>query len=176
MTQPAAASKVAAPFDSKQLRRMLGLFPTGVTIVTTRDAQGAPIGATVSSFNSVSLEPPLVLFSMSSRAYSNAAFAAAEYCTIHVLRHDQSELSNRFAKAGADKWQDLPIASGVGDVPQLPDTLATFECRIQARYPGGDHLIYLVEILKMHGNEGEPLVFFNGAYHRLASKDTAQHV
>ncbi|MDD2667949.1 flavin reductase family protein, partial [Zoogloea sp.] len=113
----------SAPFDGRLFRRVLGLFPTGVTIVTTWDADGRPVGATVSSFNTVSLDPPLVLFSLAKNMACCEAFAAGGPLAIHVLGDTQEDLSNRFARGGGDKWADLAYAAGQHGAPLIEGTL-----------------------------------------------------
>src|SRR4249919_2131388 len=106
--------------DAREFRGALGAFTTGVTIVTTRDDGGHDVGLTVNSFNSVSLEPPLVLWSLARNAASLPAFVAAEHFAVHILAADQEPLSNRFAQRGADKFAGLELARGEGGVPLLP--------------------------------------------------------
>lgn len=166
---PVAAHR--APFDGRLFRRVLGLFPTGVTIVTTWDADGQPVGATVSSFNSVSLDPPLVLFSLARNMACCEAFAAGGPLAIHVLGDAQEDLSNRFARGGADKWADLAYGAGEHGAPLLAGTLATFECRPYAQYPGGDHTIFVAEVKQLRFRDGSPLVFSAGGYRRLAEQE-----
>ncbi|WP_199915148.1 flavin reductase family protein [Parazoarcus communis] len=172
---PAAAPEPLAahhaPFDGRMFRKVLGLFPTGVTIVTTWDDQGRPVGATVSSFNTVSLDPPLVLFSLARNSACCEAFAAGGALAIHVLGHEQSELSSRFARGGGDKWVDLNYAPGELGAPLLDDTLASFECSLFAQYPGGDHIIFVAEVDNLRFRDGEPLVFCAGGYRKLVAKD-----
>lgn len=160
-----------APFDGRMFRQVLGLFPTGVTIVTTWDDQGRPVGATVSSFNSVSLDPPLVLFSLARNSACCKAFAAGGALAIHVLGHAQSALSSRFAGGGGDKWATLDYAPGELGAPLLDDYLASFECKLFAQYPGGDHIIFVAEVDNLRFRDGEPLVFHAGGYRVLAAKD-----
>ena len=169
-TAPAAAHR--APFDGRLFRRVLGLFPTGVTIVTTWDADGRPVGATVSSFNSVSLDPPLVLFSLARSMACCEAFAAGGPIAIHVLGDEQEALSNRFARGGADKWADLAYGAGEHGAPLIDGTLATFECRPYAQYPGGDHTIFVAEVQQLRFRDGDPLVFCAGGYRQLTEKET----
>ncbi len=161
----------SAPFDGRLFRRVLGLFPTGVTIVTTWDEAGRPVGATVSSFNSVSLDPPLVLFSLAKTMACCDAFAAGGPIAIHVLGAEQESLSNRFARGGADKWADLNFGARDHGAPLLEGALATFECRPYAQYPGGDHTIFVAEVERLRFRDGEPLVFCAGGYRQLAERE-----
>lgn len=162
---------LSAPFDARLFRRVLGLFPTGVTIVTTWDAEGRPVGATVSSFNSVSLTPPLVLFSLACDSAACEVFSGGGPLAIHVLGHEQEALSNRFARGGAEKWADLVYGTGELGSPLLEGALATFECVPYARYPGGDHTIFVCEVRGLRFRDGEPLIFSGGRYRALAAQE-----
>ena len=152
------------PFGLRALRRALGTFATGVTIVTARDADGRPVGMTANSFNSVSLEPPLVLWSVDRSARSAAAFRAATHFAVHVLEEGQADLSNRFARKGDDKFAGLDWREGEGGVPLLSGALAVFECRTQAVHEGGDHEIIVGEVDRFEAHDGDGLVFAAGGY------------
>jgi flavin reductase (DIM6/NTAB) family NADH-FMN oxidoreductase RutF len=154
-------------FDPREFRNALGSFATGVTIITTRDAEGAPVGITASSFNSVSLDPPLVLFSLARTARSLPAFAGAQHWAVHILRAEQEELCGRFARSGADKFAGLDFASGEGGAPLLGGCAARMQCRTAFRYEGGDHLIFVGEVLAFDRAEAPPLVFHAGRMRRL---------
>ena len=151
-----------------RLREALGNFVTGVTVVTTR--YGTELhGLTANSFTSVSLDPPLVLFSLSRTADCFDAFEQSDYFAINVLRSDQESLSNRFATKDIDKWSEVRWRPGHGDCPLLDGVIATFECRVTTRYEGGDHVIYVGEVLRFDQSpEGEPLAFFRGRYTGIA--------
>ncbi|MEQ8346539.1 MAG: flavin reductase family protein [Sneathiellaceae bacterium] len=158
----------AAPGDPRAFRGALGRFATGVTIVTASAPDGMPAGATVSSFNAVSLQPPLVLFSMGHGLRSLALFRQAPSFAIHVLDRAQAELARRFGRQepgerpGA-KWQNLAFDRGQGGAPILADALACFECRPHARHPAGDHDIFVVEVLRLAlRDDGDPLLFYAG--------------
>ncbi len=158
MTAPAAL----------RLREALGNFVTGVTVITTRNA-GELHGLTANSFSSVSLEPPLVLFSLSRTAECFAAFERAKSFAVNVLRSDQEALSSRFATKNVDKWTGVGRRAGHDGCPLLDDAIATFECRTTARHDGGDHVIYVGEVVAFaHRPEGEPLAFFRGRYTGVA--------
>lgn len=129
------------------------------------------MGATVSSFNTVSLDPPLVLFSLAKNMACCEAFAAGGPLAIHVLGDTQEDLSNRFARGGGDKWADLAYAAGQHGAPLIEGTLATFECRPYAQYPGGDHTIFVAEVSQLRFRDGEPLVFCAGGYRQLAERE-----
>lgn len=152
-------------FDLRDFRRALSQFPTGVTVITTNDKQGEPVGVTASSFNSVSIEPPLILWSIDKGAHSLAAFENAEYFAVNVLNRDQVDISNRFASRGEDKFKDINCHQGLGGAPLLTDYAAQFECKTWAVYEGGDHLILVGEVLDYRYNDNElPLVFARGSY------------
>jgi 3-hydroxy-9,10-secoandrosta-1,3,5(10)-triene-9,17-dione monooxygenase reductase component len=150
--------------DPKQFRQALGSFATGITIVTTRDAQGADVGMTANSFNSVSLEPPMILWSLAKSSYSLPAFMAAEHFAVHVLGADQENLSNQFAKRGADKFSGLTVTRGRNDIPLLGGCAARFECRTAFRYEGGDHVIFVGEVLDYQHLPRTPLLYHGGRY------------
>lgn len=155
--------------DPRALRSALGTFATGITIVTTRDAQGRDWGLTVNSFNSVSLEPPLVLWSLGKRNEATlTAFRDAGHFAVHVLAADQEALSNLFASPNADRFSAQEITRGAGDVPLLPGCLAVFQCRTATVHAGGDHEIFIGEVLDFSSREGAPLLYHGGRYARLA--------
>lgn len=149
---------------STALRQALGHFATGVTVMTTRTPGGEPIGVTVNSFNSVSLDPPLVLWSLARKAYSCPAFDREGHFAVHVLAADQHHLSTRFAQAGHDKFAGLTLAEGVAGVPLLADCAAVFQCQTVARHEGGDHVILLGKVLTYQCAERPPLLFHRGRY------------
>lgn len=151
-------------FDAKELRRVLGAFVTGVTVVTTIDVEGRSWGLTANSFSSVSLDPPLVLWSQSIRAPSHAAFAGAGRFAINILAEDQIELSNRFATSGIDKFGGVEVDAGQGGVPLLRGCSAWLECTVESMIPGGDHVIFVGEVRNFRRNERRPLVFGGGQY------------
>jgi flavin reductase (DIM6/NTAB) family NADH-FMN oxidoreductase RutF len=154
----------AVAFDPRELRRAFGSFVTGVTIVTAIDAHGHPVGLTANSFSSVSMDPPLVLWSQSLTAPSHAVFRHAERFAINILADDQAGLSDRFARGGTDKFSGVPMRQGLGGVPLIDGAAALLECTRFATYPGGDHAIFLgrVERFERHGRA--PLVFAAGGY------------
>lgn len=158
-------------FDLHTFRETLGLFVTGVTIITTRDEHGDPIGITANSFNSVSLDPPLILWSVGLKALSLKAFSDAEHFAVHILRDDQADLSQRFATSGSDKFHGLPIEPGLGRAPVLPDCAACLECSLFAKYPAGDHLLFIAKVERLSSDPGAmPLVYHGGRYAELSDK------
>lgn len=157
--------------DFKEFRFALGNFPTGVTIITSVTDDGELLGATANSFSSVSLDPPLVLFSLDRNAYSLDAYLRAGVFAVNVLSRDQQDISNRFAKTLEEKWDDVTYETWETGSPILPGTLASFDCRVWNTYDGGDHVIFVGEVLKMsRKTDGDPLVFFRGQYGALATR------
>ena len=151
-------------YDSRQLRNVLGTFTTGVTVVTTCDAQGKPHGVPANSFSSVSLEPPLVLWSQAHTSKSFAAFSEAEHFAVNILADDQIAISNHFAKSQDDKFTNIVFTEGLGRVPVLEGTVAHFECVKVAAHPAGDHVIYIGRVERVGHSGRRPLAFAHGRY------------
>lgn len=151
-------------FDSDRFRQALGTFTTGVTIITTVDAAGNDIGVTANSFNSVSLAPPMVLWSLARNSTNIATFLAARHFAVHVLASDQHALATRFSTRVADRFAGLRPARGADGIPLLDDCAARFECRTAFQYEGGDHVIFVGEVLNFEHWEREPLVFKRGRF------------
>jgi 3-hydroxy-9,10-secoandrosta-1,3,5(10)-triene-9,17-dione monooxygenase reductase component len=145
------------------LRRALGSFATGVTIVTARGSAG-DVGVTANSFSSVSLEPPMVLWSLNKSSASLAAFTDSGAFAVHVLAAHQQALSDRFASRTTDRFAGLAISRGYGGAPLLDDCAARFQCRLAFRYDGGDHDILVGEIVEFDHSNHPPLVFHGGRY------------
>ncbi len=164
MTVAAMDKSLPAVNDARAFRSALSAFTTGVTVVTTRDDTGRDVGLTVNSFNSVSLDPPLVLWSLARSSASLAAFVQAEHFAVHILAADQEPLSNRFAQRGADKFAGVEVLRGEGGVPLLPGCAARFRCRTAYRHQGGDHEIFVGEVIGFEAFERAPLVFHLGGY------------
>jgi flavin reductase (DIM6/NTAB) family NADH-FMN oxidoreductase RutF len=163
-----------AGFPAGMLREVLGLYPTGITVVTARDGAGGLYGVTVNSFSSVSLDPPLVLFSLSRRLHTLAVLLAARTFAIHILREDQRHVSARFATAAADKWEGVAYRAGATGCPVLECSLAVLECELYAQYDGGDHVIVLGRIAHIEQHtDSKPLVFFRGRYHTIGGEAPA---
>jgi flavin reductase (DIM6/NTAB) family NADH-FMN oxidoreductase RutF len=170
---PARAEERAVSFDQRRFRDALGAFPTGVAIITGLTAEGERVGMTVSSFNSVSLDPPLVLFSVGRRANSFAAWCAMPRYAVNILSQQQEELSNRFARSGPDKWAGVLCQDGATGLPVLPNALAVFECEAHARFDGGDHEIFVGRVVALRTSvhrQDLPLLFFGGRYRRLDTR------
>ena len=158
-------------FDAQALRNTLGRFATGVTIVTTVDAQGNRYGITANSYNSVSLDPPLVLWSLARMSRSLEAFANAPAFAIHILSANQEELARRFAARDvADKFAGLHLREGHGGVPLFDDCAAHLECVTENRFEGGDHVIFLGRVVNFERGDIEPLIFHDGRFTRVSPK------
>jgi flavin reductase (DIM6/NTAB) family NADH-FMN oxidoreductase RutF len=152
-------------FDSREFRNALGMFPTGVAVVTTRAGNGAFVGLTINSFSSLSLDPPLVLWSLNSRSPSAAAFERATHFAVNILCHDQVEISRRFASQVPNKFAELEVDAGLGDVPLIRGCSARIECRAHARHDGGDHLLFIGHVERFaYDREKRPLVYHGGRY------------
>lgn len=166
-----ALSDAALPaFDPAAFRRTLGRFATGVAVVAAEGADGALVGMTMSSFNSVSLDPPLVLFSVARSALSLPVLKSARAFGISVLAGHQQEVSNRFARPLTDKWTDVEIRRGAGGAPLIAGAAAHLECVPHAIHDGGDHEIFVARVLAhTAADEADPLIFFAGRYHALAA-------
>ena len=153
-------------FSTSEFRDALGMFATGVTIVTARDAQGSFIGLTANSFNSVSLAPPLVLWSLARSAGSMAAFSAGSHYAINILSADQQDLAKQFASRGGDKFSGVRFELGSGGAPLLEGAAATFECFNRSRYEEGDHVIFVGEVERCtHRAGASPLLFHGGKFY-----------
>ena len=151
--------------EPAEFKRALGCFATGITIVTAVGPRGEPVGFTANSFNSVSLDPPLVLFSLNRRAYSLRAFLSTHSFAVNVLREGQGALSERFAQALEDKWSGVDYETWDTGCPILSGTLAGFECKIRHTYHGGDHVIFVGEVTRLHHDpDGQPLLYHRGKY------------
>jgi flavin reductase (DIM6/NTAB) family NADH-FMN oxidoreductase RutF len=157
----------AAPptFSGDDFRAALAMFATGVTIVTARTASGAPVGLTANSFNSVSIEPPLILWSLSRQAGSMPAFARGSHYAINILAADQHALAVRFASKDVDRFEGVAFRPGSSGVPLLDGAAAVFECFNRSRYQEGDHVIFVGEVESCACREGvHPLLFHGGRY------------
>jgi len=153
-----------SPFDGRDLRRAFGNFATGVTIVTTLDAQGKPCGFTANSFTSVSIDPPLLLVSIARSAFGCEVFTAAKGFAVNILARDQRELSNRFAAAGTDKFAGLDWQGKEGGSPIIDGVVAWFDCSHHQQVDAGDHIILIGRVLDYAYNTHTPLGFCRGAY------------
>lgn len=159
-----SADELAAGFDIAHFRSALAQFATGVTIIMTRAPDGALHGLTVNSFNSVSLEPPLVLWSLATRARSMQAFNRASHYIVNVLAAHQLELALRFSSDAGDRFAALDYVDSASGLPILPGVAAWFECRARSRYLEGDHVILVGEVEHCHVNPSKPLGFHGGKF------------
>lgn len=154
--------------DAHEFRRVMGHFPTGVTVLTTRDGHELH-GMTANSITSVSLDPVLILVCLMKEARTAVAIQKAGCFAVNILREDQEDLSRRFATPGEDRFAGLEIEQGPDQLPLLPDCLAYLICRVKEIVPAGDHDVVIAEVehAEEHGNTGNPLVFHLGGYRRL---------
>lgn len=164
------------PLDIKGFRQALGTFTTGVTIVTARGKDGSAVGVTANSFNSVSLDPPMVLWSLARKSQSLPVFEEASHWAVHILAHDQGDLSARFARStsGAEKFDGVIYEDGHGAAPLLSGCTTRLECRTANIFDGGDHIILVGEVVKFEQSNTPPLVFQSGNY--AIATSTAQTV
>ena len=163
MTPPRKAQPPS--FSSQEFRTALGMFATGVTIVTARAPDGAPVGLTANSFNSVSLSPPLVLWSLARNAGSMPAFERGSHYAINILAADQHLLAERFAGKAIDRFEGVVFREGAGGAPILDGSAAVFECFNRSRYEEGDHVIFVGEVERCaHRPGAQPLIFHGGRY------------
>lgn len=154
-----------APTDTQQFRAALGLFATGVTIVTARGPDGTLVGLTANSFNSVSLSPPLVLWSLARSAGSMPVFSRGSHYAINILAADQKDLAQRFATRDIDRFAGVAWREGAGGAPVLDGAVAVFECANRSRYEEGDHVIFVGEVERCTSRPGaQPLIFHGGRY------------
>jgi flavin reductase (DIM6/NTAB) family NADH-FMN oxidoreductase RutF len=159
-------STSAEGFNARELRNALGTFATGVTIITTRSRDGKPHGITVNSFSSVSLNPPLVLWSSSLYAQSLPAFQEASHFVVNILAFDQIPLSNKFATQNDDKFVDVDHIVPESGAPVLIGAAAHFECRNEFRHYGGDHIIFIGHVERFAYTDRPTLLFCRGKYMR----------
>ena len=154
-------------FTQQEFRNALGGFATRITVITTLGKNGQKVGMTANSFNSVSLTPPLILWSIGKNTNCFEDFMAAEAFAVHVLAEDQQDLSNLFATTGIDRFADLECNEGLSGVPILPHYSVCFQCKMAKQYDGGDHIIMTGEVVQFDDNGLQPLVFYRGNYHNL---------
>ena len=160
-----------SPIDPRDFRNALGTYATGVTIITAAGPDGKPYGLTCNSFASVSLNPPLVLWSLVVYSSSLTVFQNASHFTVNVLGASQQALANRFAKSSDDKFTGVDWSPGLGDAPVLAESVANFQCRSVNRYYGGDHVIFLGAVEGYSYSRNEPLLFARGNYGRFLADD-----
>ena len=157
----------SASIDPRDFRNALGTYATGVTIITAAAADGRPYGLTCKSFASVSLNPPLVLWSLGTFSQGLGIFQDASHFAVHVLGASQQALANKFAKSAENKFEGISWTPGLGNAPLLDDYVAQFQCRAVSRYYGGDHVIFLGAVEAYRYSRGEPLLCAGGGYGRF---------
>ena len=171
---PDPANELASdqsPIDPRDFRNALGSYATGVTIITAAGDDKKPYGLTCNSFASVSLNPPLVLWSLVLYSSSLSIFQNASHFAVNVLGAKQQELANKFAKSSEDKFAGVDWTPGLGSAPLLTESVANFQCRSVNRYYGGDHVIFLGAVEAYSYNRREPLLFARGGYGRFLPAD-----
>jgi flavin reductase (DIM6/NTAB) family NADH-FMN oxidoreductase RutF len=156
--------------DAASFRRTLGQFASGVTVVTTRDAAGQPLGLTVSAFCSVSLHPPLVLVCIDHRSETNAGMRESGQFAVNVLSEGQEDVSRRFAVPGRAKLEGFALAEGKHGLPLVPGALAHVECRVRSFHDEGDHAVWVGEVRALGAHPGRPLLYHAGGYRRLEGR------
>ena len=165
---PAPAVPGDGKFDVRAFRNILGSFPTGVTVITTLDLAAAPVGLTANSFNALSLDPPLVLWSLRQASSTIAAFTNASHFAVNVLAADQVDLSRRFARPSSAKFDEGEWTDGQGGSPLLAGCVAVFECRRHSHHVAGDHVLFIGAVERIGGSADTPLVYHAGHYRTLS--------
>jgi flavin reductase (DIM6/NTAB) family NADH-FMN oxidoreductase RutF len=166
--------------DSRSLRDVLGCYATGVAVITTRTNAGEHVAVTVNSFSSVSLNPPLILFSLGKKANILAHFKQAHSYAVNILAHNQESLSNMFARPSTASWESADYCEGENGCALFAGALAQLECLRYAEIEGGDHLTFFGQVTQLHpGEPGNPLLFYRGRYgtyaHTQFDKSPAQN-
>ncbi|WAJ26394.1 flavin reductase family protein [Antarcticirhabdus aurantiaca] len=173
----ALAVNIPAPpspaVDPRTYRSVLGRFVTGVTVMTVGGAGLGRAGVTANSFNTVSLDPPLILWSLALKAPSLSLFRAHEHFGVSILAAHQRETALAFARPSPDKFAGVAIKHGETGVPLVSGAMAHLECRVAHRYPGGDHEIIVGEVLRLTGGDHQPLVFHGGRFCNVLEDDPA---
>jgi flavin reductase (DIM6/NTAB) family NADH-FMN oxidoreductase RutF len=152
--------------DQAEFRTAMGHFASGVTVVTTRSG-GEPVGLTVSAFCSLSLDPPLVLVCIEKSVRSHDAIRAAGLFAVNILARDQEHLSRRFASSADEKFEGVGLREGFDEVPLLEGALTVVQCRVRKELEGGDHTIFVGEVVEVEVGTGEPLLYYRGGYREL---------
>ena len=168
-SEPEAKSAIdpLTPPTSQALRAALGRFATGVTLITCRDSAGQAVGLTANSVSALSLDPPLVLWSLRKASSNLAAFEAAGHFVVNVLAETQVDLSRRFASSKGDKFAEGHWADGLGGVPVLAGCAAVFECQTEVRHDAGDHVLFIGRVLRLTDLSVAPLLFQGGHYRMM---------
>ena len=157
-------------FESRELRDALGRFATGVCVISTVTDSGQAVGMTANSFSSVSLDPPLVLWSLQNNSDVYDVFSSPRFFAINILAREHESHSNQYAKKGEHELDGAHYRLGKHGSPLIHDALVSFECELETTHEGGDHLIIVGRVRDLHERpDGEPLLFFSGGYHKLHS-------
>ena len=176
MRTPGSAHDAKPAYGERHFRDVLSEFATGVTIITTRDKEARFVGFTANSFNSVSLKPPLVLWSLATAANTRLAFEQCERYAISVLAFDQAALARRFSRPHADRFQDVPYTLGWAGAPLINGAVAWLECRHFAWQPTGDHILFVGEVMHCTRHSRPPLIFHHARFgtvtHGLPADDS----
>lgn len=162
-----AVEAVEEALDPRALRHTLGRFATGVTVITTTGEVGEPIGITANSFSSLSLEPPLILWSLGLQSPNLGAFAEGRHFAVNILGAQQEALAMQFARPADDKFASVEVSTNAEGIPLLADSLAQLECRVEFTRLAGDHLLIVGRVLRFASEAGEPLLFYQGGFQRL---------
>lgn len=160
--------------DQRKLRDIAGTFATGVTVLTTRDADGKPVGMTANSFTSLSLDPALVLITINKDASLYNTFMEADFFGINILSEHQEYLSRQFSRKNIDRFEGVSFETGVTGAPLLPETIGFFDCAVSNIYDGGDHTIIIGEVKDGDARDKNPLVFYKGRYTNIESLQLAE--
>jgi len=155
------------PIEKNELRRVMGHFATGVTVITSIRVSGEMHGLTANAFSSVSLVPPLLLICVDKKAESYPCFEESKVFTVNILASDQESLSRKFAVSGGNKFEGVSYRVGANGVPILDGAIAYLECKLAGTMDAGDHTVYLGEIEQAETHEAKPLLFFRGGYREL---------
>jgi len=155
------------PIDKNELRRVMGHFATGVTVITSLRKSGELHGLTANAFTSVSLTPPLLLICVDKKAESYQCFEESGVFTVNILAADQEDVSRKFAVSGGEKFEGVSYRAGANGAPILAGTIGYIECKVVSTYDGGDHTIYVGEIEQAETREAKPLLFFRGGYREM---------
>lgn len=153
--------------DPAEFRKTMGLFATGVTVVTTRTPNGRPHGLTANAFMSVSLDPPLVLVSIDKKTDTHGYLREAGIFSVNILREDHRHISDKFASKDPNKFEGISHADKHTGAPVLDDALAWIDCRVVDEFEGGDHTLFLGEVMAIEHLGGKPLLFYGGTYRKL---------
>ncbi|MCT4655329.1 MAG: flavin reductase family protein [Cohaesibacter sp.] len=153
--------------DGLRLRKAMGQYGTGIAIATTLDSEGVPHGLTINSFNSVSLDPPLVLWSLSHMSGNMEAFSTSDHFAVNILSQQQKDMSVRFASPVKDRFADVDWSKGSTGAPVFPDLVACLECKVEKMVDGGDHVIFIGRVVEATHSELPPLLYHGGDYHSL---------